>query len=383
MLGNSPRSNRILRLTAPFVAVGVLGAGTALGVDRALGGDGGASTATSAAIAARPAALVTGQLDPSQIYAQAAPGVVEISVTGSSPSPFGRSQTSGVGSGFVLDENGNIVTNAHVVENANAITVRFSDGSEAKATLVGSDPSTDIAVIHVDVGASKLKPLELGSSSSVKPGDPVVAIGSPFGLEGSISAGIASAVDRTIQAPDGTPITGAIQLDAALNGGNSGGPLLNADGKVIGVNAQIESESGASDGVGFAIPIDTARTIASQLIESGKVEHAFLGVRLQTVTSAAADALGLPRGAQIEQVESGSPAASAGLRAGTQTRAVEGVQFTTDGDVIVSVDGTPVTSAEDLAAAVAAHKPGDKVTLGVVRSGEQRTVDVTLASRPS
>jgi S1-C subfamily serine protease len=311
--------------------------------------------------------------------------VVEIQVSGTSEGfgQFGPNEVEGQGSGFVIDKEGHIVTNAHVVEGANSITVHFSDGSEADATLVGSDPSTDIAVIRVDVAASKLKPLELGSSADVKAGNVVVAIGSPFGLEGTVTAGIVSALGRTIEAPDGAQISGAIQTDAALNGGNSGGPLLDASAKVIGVNAQIESQSGSNAGVGFAIPIETARAIASQLIADGSVEHAYLGVRLQTVTPSVADELDLPRGVQVVAVEGGSPASRAGLQAGTDERVVDGQELTSDGDVITAVDGRTVTSAEELATAIGGHKPGDKVSLTVVRKGAHRDVDVTLASRPS
>jgi putative serine protease PepD len=370
-------------VTAPLVAAAALGAGAFAGIDRAFGQTDETTTAAGGAVTAEPAAAVTAQLDPTELYAQAAPGVVEIDVSATGENPFGPSQSEGVGTGFVLDEEGNIVTNAHVVDGATSITVRFQDGTEAEATLVGSDPSTDIAVVRVEVAAELLEPLQLGSSSDVTPGESVVAIGSPFGLEESVSAGIVSAVDRTIEAPDGTPITGVIQTDAALNSGNSGGPLLNAAGEVIGVNAQIASQSGAGAGVGFAIPIDTARSIVSQLIASGEAEHAFLGVSLQTVTSTAADELGLPRGVQVADVESDSPAAVAGLEAGTQTQVVDGLELTTDGDVIVAIDGQPVTSADELAAAIAGHQPGDEVTLEVVRNGDSRTVTATLASRPS
>jgi len=377
-------SRRILRLTAPLVAAATVGAGATAGIDRAFGSTDKPGE-TDAAISAEPAAAVAQQLSPSQVYTRAAAGVVEIQVSGTSAGfgQFGPNEVEGQGSGFVIDKQGHIVTNAHVVEGANSITVRFSDGSEADATLVGSDPSTDIALIRVNVSASKLKPLELGSSASVKPGNVVVAIGSPFGLEGTVTAGIVSAVGRTIQAPDGAQISGAIQTDAALNGGNSGGPLLDSAGKVIGVNAQIESQSGSNAGVGFAIPIETARTIASQLVADGSVEHAYLGVRLQTITPAAAEELDLPRGVQLAGVESGSPASRAGLEAGTEARTVDGLELTTDGDVIIAVDGRSVTSAEELATAIAAHKPGDKVTLTVVSSGDRRDVEVTLASRPS
>jgi putative serine protease PepD len=268
-----------------------------------------------------------------------------------------------------------------VISGASSITVAFADGSHATATLVGSDESSDVALVKVSVPASKLHALPLGSSAGLKPGQGVVAIGSPFGLPGSITAGIVSAVRRTITSPNGARITGAIQTDAALNRGNSGGPLLDSAGKVIGVNAQIESNTGAGAGVGFAIPIETARAVTLQLIGGGKVRHAFLGVQVNTVTAAASDQLGLPEGAQVTGVEPGSPAAKAGLKAGNDP-ASAGSEYTKDGDVIVTLNGATVRSGDDLVASISAYKPGEKVTLGVVRSGDRRTVVATLGRRP-
>jgi S1-C subfamily serine protease len=373
------------RLAAAVVAAAALGAGAAVGLSHAF--DSSSSTANPVTIpAAQPAALSSSQLDPAQIYSSSADGVVDIDVSGTVDqfSPYGgQRQSEGEGSGFVIDTKGDIVTNQHVVSGATSITVHFKDGTQAKATVVGSDATTDVAVIRVNVASSKLHPLQLGSSSSVKVGEYVVAIGSPFGLPGSITSGIVSATGRAITSPNGSSIAGTIQTDAAINKGNSGGPLIDATGKVIGVNAQIDSSSGGSNGVGFAIPIDTAKQVADQLLASGKVEHAFLGVRITTVTGSAAGQLGLPRGAQVGSVVSGSPAAKSGLKAGTQTRTLAGETYTKDGDVIVSVDGRTVTSAEQLQAAIAAHKPGDQVTLRVSRSGKLRSVQVTLGNRAS
>jgi S1-C subfamily serine protease len=276
-----------------------------------------------------------------------------------------------------------VVTNAHVVGDGGQISVRFHDGTVADATVVGSDTSTDIAVLEVDVAARTLKPLALGDASTLQPGDPVVAIGSPFGLDGSITTGIVSAVDRTIDSPDGTPIPGTIQTDAAINHGNSGGPLLDTAGHVIGINSQIKSDSGGSDGIGFAVPVGTVRSVVAQLLRGGTAAHAFLGVRLETVTPAAAAQLDLPEGVQIIEVETDTPASKAGLRSGGATRSVDGQNLSTDGDVIVSVDGKRVRTAEHLQALIAAKKPGDKVTLDVVRKGKERTVAVILGMRPS
>jgi putative serine protease PepD len=234
--------------------------------------------------------------------------------------------------------------------------VKLSDGSTYKATVVGTDTSSDIAVVHVNALASKLAPLDLGDSSKVAVGDGVVAIGNPFGLDGTVTSGIVSAVDREIASPDSTPIEGAIQTDAAINHGNSGGPLLDLHGAVIGITSQIQSESGGSDGVGFAIPSNLVQHIADQLIATGKAEHALLGVTVKTVAN----------GAAVATVEPDTAAASAGLKAG---------------DVITAVDGTKVPNAERLRAIIAAHEPGDKLTLQVLRSGSTQTITATLGTR--
>ena len=236
------------------------------------------------------------------------------------------------------------------------MTVKFSDGSSYKATVVGTDVSTDLAVVRVNAPASKLKPLALADSGAVAVGDGVVAIGNPFGLGGTVTSGIVSALNREISAPDETPIEGAIQTDAAINHGNSGGPLLNLRNQVIGVTSQIQSDSGGSDGVGFAIPSNLVRTIADQLIATGKAQHALLGVNVQTAAN----------GVSIGDVQSGSAAADAGLRSG---------------DVITAVDGKTVTSAQQLRAVIATHKPGDKLQITYHRSGESKTVTATLGSR--
>ena len=373
------------RLGAAIVAAAALGAGATLGLSHAFG----SSSTTAAAVtipAAQPAALSSSSvLTPAQIYSRSASGVVDVSVSGTttdqfSPDGFDQ-QTQGEGSGFVVDTSGDIVTNQHVVDGASSIVVRFKDGTQAKATVVGTDATTDLAVIRVHVASSKLHPLALGSSSSIQVGESVAAIGSPFGLPSSITSGIVSATGRTITSPNNSSISGAIQTDAAINRGNSGGPLIDAHGNVIGVNAQIDSSTGGNNGVGFAIPIDTVKQVTRQLISSGSVQHAFLGVRVATITQAVASQLGLPRGAEVSSVVSGSAAAKSGLKAGSQTSSVSGASYTKDGDVILSVDGKSVTTAEQLQAAIAAHKPGDKVTLRVSRSGHVRTVSVTLGAR--
>jgi putative serine protease PepD len=306
-----------------------------------------------------PAANTTG-LSVSDIYQRTQKGVVEITVTTSqSTNPFGGRQTQQAqGSGFVYDSNGRIITNQHVVEGATSISVRFWNGKTYKAELVGSDPSTDLAVIKVDAPASVLTPLTLGDSDAVAVGDNVVAIGSPFGLENTVTSGIVSALHRQMTSPNNFSIDDSIQTDAAINHGNSGGPLLNAEAQVIGVNAQIESDSGGNDGVGFAIPSNTVKSIVSELIATGKAEHAYLGVSVETVNGSV----------RITEVRTGTPAADAGLQSG---------------DTIVSVDGKRIVSGDGLTSAISTKKPGDTVSITYSRGGQSHTVKIELASRPT
>jgi putative serine protease PepD len=306
-----------------------------------------------------PAANTTG-LSVSDIYQRTQKGVVEITVTTSeSTNPFGGQQTQQAqGSGFVYDSNGRIITNQHVVEGATSISVRFWNGKTYKAEVVGSDPSTDLAVIKVDAPASVLTPLTLADSNAVAVGDNVVAIGSPFGLENTVTSGIVSALHRQMTSPNNFSIDDSIQTDAAINHGNSGGPLLNAEAQVIGVNAQIESDSGGNDGVGFAIPSNTVKSIVSELISTGKAEHAYLGVSVETVNASV----------RITEVRTGTPAADAGLQSG---------------DTIVSVDGKRIVSGDGLTSAISTKKPGDTVSITYSRAGQSHTVKIELASRPT
>jgi putative serine protease PepD len=296
----------------------------------------------------------------SDIYRNNYKGVVEITVTSEGQqTPFGRQQTQeALGSGFVYDDQGHIITNQHVVDGATSITVRFWNGKTYSAELVGSDPSTDLAVIKVNAPASILQPLTLADSSSVAVGDTVVAIGSPFGLENTVTSGIVSALHRSMTSPNNFSIDDSIQTDAAINHGNSGGPLLNAAGQVIGVNSQIESDSGGNDGVGFAIPSNTVKTIVSELISTGKAEHAYLGVSVETTAAGAV---------RIGEVRNGTPAETAGLEAG---------------DTVLSVDGKKVTSADELTSVIGSKSPGETVTITYSRGGETHSVQVKLASRP-
>jgi putative serine protease PepD len=327
----------------------------------------------------------TSSLSVGQIYRRAYRGVVEITVTSTqSGSPFGASQTQRAqGSGFVYDTDGNVITNQHVVDGATSISVKFSNGATYKATVVGTDASTDLAVIHVDAPSSLLVPLALGDSDKVAVGDGVVAIGSPFGLEETVTSGIVSALHRQIDAPNNFTIADSIQTDAAINHGNSGGPLLDLRGNVIGVNAQIESDSGGNDGVGFAIPSKTVKAVVSQLLANGTVKHAFLGVSSVTIPSSVAADLNVPAGAEITTVRSGTPAAKAGLHAARGTRTINGQAFPTGGDVITSVDGKKITTVDALIAAVNAKQPGDTISITYVRAGKSHTVRATLTNRPN
>jgi putative serine protease PepD len=347
-------------LVASLLAAACLGAGGGA-VAYATLSDGSTAVRPVTVKQAQPVVSSTAGLSVNEIYRRANRGVVEITVTtNAGPSGFGSGGTSQAqGSGWVYDSSGHIVTNQHVVGGASSIKVRFWNGKTYSATLVGSDLSTDLAVIDVDAPASLLHPLTVGDSSQLQVGDGVVAIGSPFGLEETVTSGIASALHRTIQGPNqGFAINDTIQTDAAINHGNSGGPLLNTQGQVVGVNAQIRSDSGGNEGVGFAIPSNTVKSIAAQLISTGKAVHAYLGVSLDATAPSA----------RIAEVRPATPAARAHLRAG---------------DVVTAVDGRSVGTGDDLTRAIDSHRPGDTVTLKYERGGKEHTVDVKLGTRPS
>jgi S1-C subfamily serine protease len=358
------------------------------------------SSPTTTAFAPPPAQTVSdsngGAESINQIYRQDAPGVVYIQSTQKQPqspvlSPFGSpggGRSVATGSGFVIDDSGRIITNAHVVDGSSDIQVKFGDSSQSyDAKVIGEDQSTDVAVIQVDAPADMLHPLQLGDSSSVQVGDQVVAIGNPFGLDRTATAGIISAVQREISSPNGFTIENAIQTDAPINPGNSGGPLLDAAGQVIGINSQIESGgSGQGNvGIGFAVPINTAKQISQQLISNGEVKHAFLGISGADLTSDVANVLNLnvDSGAIVESVVPNSPADKAGIQAGDATMTVDGQRIKAGGDVIVAADGQPVHSMSDVIAAVDSKQPGDDLQLTLNRDGQQRDVTVQLAERPA
>ena len=323
-----------------------------------------------------------------EVYTRDARGVVSVDVAATSDTgPAG-------GSGFVVDEAGHIVSNQHVVEGAEEISVRFADGVRREAEVVGQDPSTDVALIKVDAPKEALEPLTLGDSNSVGIGEPVIAIGNPLNVGISVTTGIVSGLDRPIKAPNNYTIEDAVQTDAAINPGNSGGPLLDSRGTVIGVNAQIASESGGFEGVGFAVPINTVKSVVKQLITDGKVVHGYIGVSMFELgideLSAYAglserelkERYGLPgNGAIVSEVTPGGPAEKAGIRGGDE-KEIEGISVPI-GDVITGIEGEPVSSSEEVIEVVNSVKPGDRLLMTVVTPGEkERRVDVTVGTRP-
>ena len=372
-----------------LVAAALLGGAVAVGIGNTV--NGGSSTTVIREVQSEttePAAFPSSAGKKiSDIYEAAKHGVVQVTSTSVvSDNFFGAQEQQAQGSGFVIDKDGHVVTNYHVVEGARKVQVSFSDEEQRDATVVGSDPSTDIAVLKIQgAWARSLTPLTLGSSSVVKVGDAVVAIGNPFGLERTVTAGIVSALQRHIQSPNGFQIDQVIQTDAAINHGNSGGPLLNANGDVIGVNAQIESESGGNVGIGFAIPIDTVKDVASQLIKEGKVEHAYLGIDMVPINSDVAANFRVPvdQGVLIQHVQPGSPAAKAGLRGGTTQVVYAGTTYWLGGDVITKADGQPIETTDQLASVVTSKQPGDSLDLEVHRGQETLSVKVELGRQPS
>jgi S1-C subfamily serine protease len=332
--------------------------------------------------------LTDGSSSVHEVYTREGRGVVSVDVAATSDAaPAG-------GSGFVVDEAGHIVTNQHVVEGAEAISVRFADDVRREAEVVGQDPSTDVALIQVDAPKEALKPLTLGDSNSVGVGEPVIAIGNPLNVGISVTTGIVSGLGRPISAPNNYTINGAVQTDAAINPGNSGGPLLDSRGTVIGVNAQIASESGGSEGVGFAVPINTVKSVIRQLITEGKVVHGYIGVSMYHLgideLSAYAglsermldERYGLPgNGAIVSEVTPDGPAEKAGIRGG-DVKEIEGIPVPI-GDVITGIEGDPVSSSEDVIEVVNSVKPGEELHMTVVTPGEkERRVEVTVGTRP-
>jgi putative serine protease PepD len=362
--------NRILPVVGGAVAGGVIAVAIASG--------GGTTHSVTTTVVQQPnsssipTSLNSGKgLTVNQIYRNASPGVVDITVTeqssggsGGGFGPFGGGgsgggTTQGEGAGVVYDTKGDILTDEHVVANATNVKVHFQDGRTASAKVLGTDPSTDVAVIRVNVPSSELHPIALADSSAAQVGDPVVAIGSPFSLPETTTTGIVSQVGRSIQAPNNFTITGSIQTDAAINPGNSGGPLLDANGHLLGLNDQIQTSSGSNAGVGFAIPSNTVAKVANEIIAGQPVKHSYVGVELNPSSSG---------GATVSSVQNGSPASSAGLQGG---------------DVITAVNGTAVNSTDSFITTVDNYRPGQTVTLTVQRGGKQQQIKVKLGTRPA
>jgi S1-C subfamily serine protease len=387
----------------PFISA-LIGGGVVLAVVAAAGGlgNGGTTVTTVQAAPAAPsnASQVTHGMTPHEVYVRDAPGVafVTSTIVQKSESPFGlfgggESQRQGqaTGSGIVISANGTILTNYHVVENAIKVTVSFEKGKTVNAQIVGKDPSNDLAVLKIPTDGLTLHPLALGSSSAVTVGDPVYAIGNPFDLERTLTTGVISALQREITAPNGFAINNVLQTDAPINPGNSGGPLLNTAGEVIGINSQIETggTGGGSVGIGFAVPINTAKSEIAQLEKGGTVRGAYLGLTSLTIDGSLS-ALNLPvkSGALVQSVQKGTAAAKAGIKGGAVSTNSENGQIAVGGDIIESIDGKTIGSSQELASAIAAKKPGNQVTIGLRRatgkgSYEKKTVTVTLGSRPN
>lgn len=360
-----PGRRTLVTLTlAAALLGGVVGAGTIV-LTGALGDDDAATSTT--VVQSETSDASSSSLDANAIYQSASAGVVEITVTSAGAAqvdPFGQgsSESTATGSGFVVDSSGHIVTAAHVVDDADSVKITFSDGSIRTAKLVGQDDATDVAVLKVDPSGLDLHPLKLGNSASLDVGDAVVAIGSPFGYAESVSTGIVSGLDRTIEAPNGYTVAHAIQTDAAMNPGNSGGPILDSSGRVVGIADQIATSGSSeqSSGVGFAVPIDLVADELDELESGQTVSHAYLGVSTTDSTSTA--------GALVAEVSAGSPAASAEIE---------------DGDIITAVDGEKITGTGDLVAAIADRNPGDQLELTVRRGSDSLTLTATLGTQPA
>jgi S1-C subfamily serine protease len=341
---------------------------------------------------------VNGDFNPAQIYKDVAPGVVTITSVfdGGGNDLLGDNAAAGQGSGFVVSKEGEIVTNAHVVTNgghlngggtpreAKEMFVEFGDRNRVPAEIVGFDADADVALIKVDPDGLDLDPVPLSDRSTYAVGEPVAAIGSPFGENQSLSIGVISATDRTVEGLTNFGIDNAIQTDASINPGNSGGPLLDSKGEVIGINEQIASSSGSNSGVGFAIPVSSVRYSLDQLRDGGKVDYAYLGVTSETIYPQLAEHLGLDidHGALITDVVDGGPADKAGIHGSTDESTFQLQRVKTGGDLIVAVDGKQVVANDDLSELIASHKPGDEVTLEVVRDGERHELKLTLEARP-
>jgi len=351
-------------------------------------GSGGGSGGNGTAQGEKPTVVVetaASGFNAAKVYREALPGVVTIR------SIFGSGGAEG--SGFVFKDNGEIVTNAHVVTDestgtrtaADEVFVEFPDRNVVPAEIVGFDPFADVALLKVEPNGLELHPLQLGNDKEIAVGEPVAAIGSPFGEQSSLSVGVVSAINRSVKSLTEFQIEGAIQTDASINPGNSGGPLLDSQARVLGINQQIETNSGANDGVGFAVPVSAIERSVAELEEDGTVEYAYIGVSSQALYPQLAEKLGLDTtfGGLIATVVPGGPAEKAGLKGGTGTLKFQAGEYTTGGDVILQVEGHDVIEPDDLARLISSRKPGEKVTLTVLHDGKKEKVEVTLSKRPA
>jgi putative serine protease PepD len=386
--GNTPPKPKGMKRVGAIALPAVVGAVTALAVLAGTGQLGGgdttiiretASGVTTSVSSARDAATEAESAVPSkglsvaEVVKRKSPAVVSISNE--------TTQGGSLGSGFLIDAAGHIITNAHVVDSASKTTVTFEDGTEAEGTILGVDTSTDVAVVKIDKVPTGVSPLPLGNSGGLTVGQEVVAIGNPYGYAGTATTGIVSALERVIESPSGFTIQNAIQTDAAINQGNSGGPLFDRDGRVIGINSQIASKNGGNVGIGFAVPIDTVRPIVASIIASGKAQHAWIGIQGRELTPGLAEKLGLvgKRGVIVASLDDRGPANDAGMKAADSADAA----VPKGGDLIVAINGTPIADMADVSKAVASRKVGDQITLTVLRDGKTETLTLTLKDRPA